>query len=697
MVSRQNVQQYSFSSGMFDDVMEARADIKKYYSAGRDLTNFVGLPTGGVDIRQGLPFVALFNGTAKMFPFEFSDDQSYLIIFSNALISIYRNDVLQATVVSPYSAADLAEIDCDQQLDTMLIAHSSYQPKKLVRQGSHTAWALSDVELENPPQYEFSDTTGGTNARQVLNFYGLDTTDVFKIKLDGIRSNKAIKVDGTISDTAARMTDVAAQIQTQLRTYDFTSDTGITCTLTSGSSADPVKIQVDFTGDDGNQKWEEISYSLERDGYTTFEFFCDVEEEGEEPHENAWSATRGYPGTTAFVSGRWALGGSTLLPTGVWTSKTGDYFNFETTDDLLDDEAATAFLNGGGGGVPNVKQIYALNDILIFTSVGIFVTTESPITPKNFVPMRHSEQGCANIKPVEMDGAILFVAKSSEGSKQAIYEMYYDDVAGKYEPDDISMFSSSLIREPVAMAARRANSSNSANHVFVVNSDGTLAVLNTRRKQELNAWTICETDGKFKDVCVVAGETYFLVEREIGGATKQFIEKFSSENLLDCGVLQSSETEQTVWSGFGHLEGETVDVIGDGRDLGTAVVSGGQITLDYPVTTLEAGFAFNWRCEIMPVMAELSNGSVVNERHRIVRSTWHLKNTIALKVEGKNVPFEQFDVSNFDEEISGYSGLKTCRHLGWKGGRSGDVATVAAEGNSKGRATILSVTVEVAG
>ncbi|MGH6948833.1 MAG: hypothetical protein ACREDZ_16000, partial [Kiloniellales bacterium] len=158
MTRRTAIQVYGFASGMLDDTLAARSDIRAYYSGALEIANLLGLPQGGLALRGGLAFVAELAQAAdgcRLARFEFSTEQVYLIAFTDLEIRVYREGVLQATLASPYAAADLAGLDWTQSLDTMILVHPQHAPRRLLRQGSHSAWALSTLALTNPPKHEF--------------------------------------------------------------------------------------------------------------------------------------------------------------------------------------------------------------------------------------------------------------------------------------------------------------------------------------------------------------------------------------------------------------------------------------------------------------------------------------------------------------------------------------------------------------
>ena len=572
MVYRVPSQQYSFTSGMLDPDLAARADIRAYYAGASEILNMFGLPQGGLDMRGGLEMVAELPEAAtgcRLARFEFSTEQTYLTAFTDQEVRVYMEGALQATVATPYTAADLAALDWTQSLDTMILVHQDHEYRKFVRQGSHTSWALNTLTITNVPTHDFG----------------------------------------------------------------------------SGSEA-------------------------------------------------TWSATRGWPRSVFLFQGRLYFGGSKERPQTLWGSTSNNFFDFATTVDALDDEAVELSLDGDR--VSAIEQIYAQDDMFLFTSGGVFVVDETPITPSNFYALRHAEMPAANIRPAEIEGSIAFVKRGDDGAHQSVHELVYDDVRQGYTTQDLTLLSGTLMRAPVDMAMRMGNESNSANHLFVVNGDGTLAVLNTRRSQQITGWSLCDTEGAFKAVSVVGNTAYFLVQRTIDGVDRWFIERLNKNHQLDCSVLQTSGTPKATWDGLDYLEGHTVAVLADDSYAGEYTVTGGEITLDRDVSKVEAGLPFGWAIETMPIEAQLTDGTLIGNRHRLTKATVRLRDTVNLTINGRPVVFRRFGNATLDAPPPKFTGTHTVRLMGWTGGRSGHGATLRMEGQSTGRATILSATVEVA-
>lgn len=75
----------NFSKGQISPELESRFDLDVYRAALRTANNVVIRRTGGVAKRPGTRMVAeALSATAKLIPFQFSDDQAYALEFGQA-------------------------------------------------------------------------------------------------------------------------------------------------------------------------------------------------------------------------------------------------------------------------------------------------------------------------------------------------------------------------------------------------------------------------------------------------------------------------------------------------------------------------------------------------------------------------------------------------------------------------------------
>lgn len=577
MAMRAPSQVFSFTAGMLDPELEARPDIKNYYSGARDLTNMLGLPQGGIQTRPGLVMDAELPeaaGGALLAAFEHSVDKVFLIAVTHLQAHVYKQGQKVATLTTPYTAAMLPALRWVQGVDTMILCHPDVRPKRLQRQGSDSVWGISDVPLVNIP------------------------------------------------------------------TYDF------------GAGA-----------------------------------------------ESTWGDTRGWPISCFIYEGRLYFGGSKSRPFTLWGSVAGSYWDFKySTDNSVAqkaDEAVEITLDSGG-----VQHLFGMSTLFLFTTKGLHAVAESPVTPENIYAKAHSAIPVANVRPVEVEGAVVFVSllRNPDGSQtsQAVHEILYNADSEGYVVQPLSLLAYSLMRAPVDMALRLGSDANSANHLFVINVDGSAAILNSRRSQQITAWTFATTEGQFLRCAVVGNQAYFLVKRSVAGVDRYFIERLDNQARLDCSAVSDHAEAVTAHGGFAHLDGQEVTLFGDGYHLGEAVVAGGQIAAPYAVKRLEAGFNFNWAVETMPVEAQLTDGTLIGNSHRLTAATIRHREATAYSVNGRRWTARRFGAASLDEPPEPDTGLAKIRLLGWQGGRRGGGATVRIEGDAMTPAAILSITAEVA-
>lgn len=171
----------SFNAGEWSPQLYGRVDLQKYTSAARILENFVPLPQGAATRRPGTRFVAeaKSSGDGILIPFEFSTTQAYIIEAGNLYFRFYKDrGRIETTpgvayeVATPYTLADLANLQWVQSADTLYLAHPSYAPRKLTRTG-HTSWTLTTISFTaTPAEWTGSNWPGAVAFHQQRLFWG---------------------------------------------------------------------------------------------------------------------------------------------------------------------------------------------------------------------------------------------------------------------------------------------------------------------------------------------------------------------------------------------------------------------------------------------------------------------------------------------------------------------------------------------
>jgi len=414
--------------------------------------------------------------------------------------------------------------------------------------------------------------------------------------------------------------------------------------------------------------------------------------------EDAWSDGRGWPRAAHLFQGRLYFAGTTERPQTIWGSRAGSFFSFETTADSFEDEAVEMTLDNDQ--VASVEQLFAANEFFAFTSGGVFVNSDTPVSPATFFLKRNSELPAARVRPVEIDGAVAFIRRGDDGSRATCNELVFDEVQQSFVAQDLGLLAGNLIDGPVEIAARLGTEADAANHLLVANQDGTVAVLNTRRAQNIAGWTrlVPAGGGKVRSIATTGSDVWCLTERTVGGQMRCLIERLDPDCRLDSAVVARPDATvpTTQWSGLDLLEGDTIRLYGDGMDLGEATVTESAVEAPAAVSELHAGFAFDWAVETMPIEAALTDGTLFGNRHLLIRATVRAGHATCFDVNGRTVEGAGVDGAAFDQPLPGFSGLRSVRFLGWSGGRERPGATVCVTGISTHPASILSITAEVA-
>jgi hypothetical protein len=137
--------QTNFTTGELDPLLRARVDLEQYANALEKATNVVIQPQGGLKRRPGTRHLFELPASAadgvRIIPFEFSVDDSYMLVFVDLRMYVIKDGVLVADIngtgdpylVTTITAAMLDDINFTQSADTMIICHPDLQNGKRSR------------------------------------------------------------------------------------------------------------------------------------------------------------------------------------------------------------------------------------------------------------------------------------------------------------------------------------------------------------------------------------------------------------------------------------------------------------------------------------------------------------------------------------------------------------------------------------
>jgi len=312
--------------------------------------------------------------------------------------------------------------------------------------------------------------------------------------------------------------------------------------------------------------------------------------------EGRWSDLRGWPTSVAIHEGRlWNAGADRING-----SVSDAYSSF---DDTVEGDSGPISRSIATGPVDVVNWMIGLDRLLIGTGGSEFQVKSSsldePLTPSAFTLRAVSTQGSSRVPTVKVDTSAIFVHRNGN----RLYEVAPSDNGYGYLTADLAVAAPDIGKPGISRTSVQRQPDT---RIYCVRADGKLAVLAYDKAEDVRCWFELETDGDFEEVAVLPGAggdvVYAIVKRRIGHVDYRFVEKFypeieigraSESRLADCHHHVDGPVSTV--TGLDHLEGKTVVIWAEGRDIGTAVVGGGEVALPEELEDITVGLPYTAR------------------------------------------------------------------------------------------------------
>lgn len=620
--------QSDFTAGEVSPKLLARTDLKAYDNALKTMINAYPMTHGGAKRRPGTIYigeVAASTETVRLIPFIYSKTTSFVLVFNNGKIQFIRDGAFimsgpsRYEIPSPFSESELPDVTFAQSGNALYLAHTNYAPR-LLQRVSDTNWtitllnftyrAISDQWYKND-YIKFKIITG-------LNPFAVG--DVFTVT-----TNASGDVTGTTGPVplgtnkgviygATKVNNAVAQTWT------------ITCIISTGS----------------RQEWT-VSGSVS--GTPTL----------------TWNTDK-YPATVGFFEQRLYYGGTSAEPQTVWGSVIGDYSNF-TIGPNNDDAVQFTFSSNR---YDQVAHLESARQLLAMTVGGEYslVGGTAGITPTSVRIRANTFHGSSHIKPIRISQEVVFVQRDRKKVRAVSYSVAEDTNLAS----DLTLFAEHVTGTGLVDMSFTQDPDYL---LWAIRDDGILASMTHLRDQAITGWARHITDGEFENCAAVpeatADQTYLVVRRDINGVSKRYIEllDYTTGAMTDCSAFGYSASETASWSGLTHLEGKTVAVVADGIPHPNCTVSGGAITLNYPVNNIEVGLPYTTTLEILHPARDLPDGSSHARALTIPQVTIRFQNATTCTVNGYNVPFRTNQVA-LGTPTPPFTGDKQVTLLGWQ-------------------------------
>ena len=381
---------------------------------------------------------------------------------------------------------------------------------------------------------------------------------------------------------------------------------------------------------------------------------------------------RMYPAAICFHEGRLWFGGTIGQPDGLWGSQSGEFFNFNVGS-ALDNESIA--LSSSVGQLDQIKHLMSNRDLQIFTVTSEFIVpafSNTPITPSNAMVRRQTPYGIADVKPYVFDGASVYVQRSGS----VVREFVFSEEEQAYVASSISSISSHLIKTPIQMTTLQAAISRPESYVFVVNSDGSMAVFSSNRAEKRAGWTEFTTRGKkgdtvtsaeFHSACTVDEKVFVIGKYDKGAGTKKLVLLEVQDGLnLDHSIAYTNGSSGVFTVSSQFANGAKVDVVSGNDYLGQFAVSSGQVNVSsvYTGSVAEIGFGFPVELKTNPLDIQSGTGPTTGLLRGLGRVIVDVNETLSLSVNGKKLELRNV-TDDLSQPYSSFTGKKEFRMLGY--------------------------------
>lgn len=593
---KQSITYNDFSFGELSPNLFGRGNLNAYRNAAMKLLNFDVIQTGGIERRAGLKFIKELETVGKIIPFEYSSNKIFLLFFREKKIDIYDEDYnVVKTVNSPYTIADLPQIRWSQKGEQLYIVHPLIPPRILKYNSLSMTWSFVIMTYREHPEY-------GYTCQPYTRFDGTESVTLTPSDVTGYD----IKI--TSNKTMFEQSHVGLLLL-------INGGEVLISEVISGKTA-KAEVLVDLSSTDADANWQEQTFSPKR----------------------------GYPSSVAFYQNRLVFGGTYGLKNRLWFSKIGEYNNFDLGTGL-DDEAIEFDIFSEK--VNQIVSVFSGRHLQVFTTDSEWMVTGNPITPSNIIVTQQTKIGSSfdtYIAPKFVEGSTVFVAKNG----REIREFFYGDLTENYSSEDLILLSSHLLNKP-----KEQDYNVKTRKLYIVQDDGSLAVLLINKSHGINAWTQYKTEGKILSLAVVWNKVHVVVER--GGT--YCLEVFDDDYNLDCAKSFSFDEAVSNIQNMDFFNGKDVMVIAD-DEIYEIKVSNNEIVLPKPAKNIVVGFPFT---HIFCPLPMFIGSSYIPKAVRLLELNLRIMNSKFLQMDvgagPKNIEFEDENFSG-DVKVRGRGFIK---------------------------------------
>ena len=558
---RQVFSQNGFNAGRLSPLLEGRQDIAQYDRGLSEARNCLVTTRGPVNRRSATQFIAEAKDSTSniaLIPFQFSEDDSFMLEFGDRYIRFYTNSAqVESTpgtpleVVTTYLSDEVEKISFVQFGDILYLTHPNHTPATLTRV-SNTNWVLADMEFLPEPTFEGGYSPAAiTVTPAATTGLGVTFTASTSVFLEADEGRQIVNLGGTGKASVVQVTSGTTAVCDIVEDFPNTSPIAAgdwkldlspvaelyPSGLRAGSIINFVSHRTVGSGNINTFRADDIGrYILINGGVTKVVELVSSHEVRAEVlkslnstdatqlwtlEDPTWSATRGYPAAVGLFQQRLVLGGTTAQPQTLWLSETGIFNGFGIGPD--DEDSIEVDLSSSK--VNNISWVTTTRDLIVGTIGGESTISGSgsggAVTPSSINQIPRTYYGSSSHRPVVVAGEALFIQRSARKIRSLQYDFNIDGYIGK----DLTFLAEDIT---IGLAKQMTHVENPDSTLYVVDNKGDLLTCAYDRSEQVTGWSYWDTDGSFKWVQSIAegsvDQVWFVVEREVDGSTKKYIE-----------------------------------------------------------------------------------------------------------------------------------------------------------------------------
>lgn len=635
----------NFSAGELAPTLYTRTDIQQYSNGAKRLRNVFPLVEGGVRKRPGTFNRGLMAGAIRLIPFIVNSGSVYLLILKNASIQVYnpRTKTVVATLASPYTTAQIPDIQYVQYRFEIFLTHGSVQVHRLKCDEAFSNWDISAFVFTHPPidsesaRYPFrKGTPSGGDLGAFVNFtldaviawsntqtYLLGDVVIYsRAYYQAVRNNTGVQPNTSVADWVVVPNADGA---------GFTADDVGRYVDVNGGLIKITKFNnVNSVSGEVVKKLDAVIKAIERSWVI---------------QPLAFNSADGYPRCCTYFKQRLVFANTKKAPNKIWFSAVGANGNFlETTED------GDAFSIVSASGLSNsILFLEAQRGVICLTSGGEFmVDSDGGLTPTTVNIVEHSAYGAYSVtRPERVGNELLFVQRGGERVRALTYRY---EVDGLVSPE-ISALSSHIGEDHLGVN-EISYQQEPESIVWLVLGDGKVASITFNRDQEVMAWAQHDFGGVVKSICSLptqlgSDDAFMLIERK----GQIYLEQISFDAYLDSQVditLGGNTISKAQFDRLNSISAYCKD--GESVTEVEYIVDGNSLQVDTGLIgkVLSVGQPFECVAELFPPEMNQSPLSTMMHKAKVDRIAFFFNKTLGASING-----ELIETFTFDDNILG--------------------------------------------